>query len=134
MIFADSGECSVALKEDLQEAVTKIFKGQWTQRDGEVVPEPKDLGLGNDAANLEATVLYADMAGSTQLVDSQKAHLAAEVYKTYMICAARIIKNNGGAITAYDFFACNSKHSVGGGAQLPLLGCACAIKPHAQNH
>ena len=42
------------------------------------------------------------MAGSTQLVDSKAAHLAAEVYKTYMVCAARIIKNNGGAITAYD--------------------------------
>jgi hypothetical protein len=68
----------VALKEDLQEAVAKIFKGQWTQRDGEVVPEPEDLGLGNDAVNLDGTVLYADMADSTKLVDSQKAHLAAE--------------------------------------------------------
>jgi hypothetical protein len=33
-----------------------------------------------------------------------------------------------------DLFACNSKHRISGGAQLPLLGCACAIKPHAQNH
>jgi class 3 adenylate cyclase len=93
----------VALKEDLQEAVRKIVTEQrWTQRDGEVVPEAEDLGLGNDAVNLEATVLYADMAGSTQLVDSQKAHLAAEVYKAYMACSARIIKKNGGAISAYD--------------------------------
>jgi hypothetical protein len=30
------------------------------------------------------------------------------------------------------FFACSSKHSIGGRAQLPLLGCACAIKPHAK--
>jgi class 3 adenylate cyclase len=96
------GECEVALKEDLQEAVKKIFREQWTQRHGEVVPEPKDLGLGNDASNFKATVLYADIEGSTGLVDSQKAHLAAEVYKTYMVCAARIIKSNGGTITAYD--------------------------------
>jgi class 3 adenylate cyclase len=93
----------VALKEDLQDAVKKIVTDEaWTQRDGEVVPEPKDLGLGNDAINLKATVLYADMADSTHLVDSFNAHLAAEVYKSYMVCAARIIKNNGGTITAYD--------------------------------
>lgn len=91
------------LKEDLQEIVKKIVTtDQWTTRDAEVVPEPEDLGLGNDAAKLQATVLYADMAGSTQLVDSQSPHVAAEVYKSYMACAARIIKNNGGTITAYD--------------------------------
>lgn len=92
----------MALNEDLQGVVKTIFEQNWTTRDGEVVPEPKDLGLANDAVNLDATVLYADMADSTRLVDSQKAHLAAEVYKAYMACAARIIKNNGGAITAYD--------------------------------
>jgi len=92
----------VALREDLQEAVAKIFRQQWSKRDGEVVPEPEDLGLDNDAVDLQATVLYSDMADSTWLVDSHAPHLAAEVYKTYMLCAARIVKNNGGAITAYD--------------------------------
>ena len=92
----------MALKEELREIVAKIFKEQWSKRDGNVVPEPEDLGLGNDAVDLDATVLYADMAESTQLVDRKKAHLAAEIYKTYMVCAARIVKNNGGTITAYD--------------------------------
>ena len=91
------------LKEELQEAAANIItRDKWTTRDSDVVPEPEDLGLGNDSVNLEATILYADMSGSTTLVDSQKAHLAAEVYKAYLVCAARIIKNNGGAITAYD--------------------------------
>lgn len=93
----------MALKEDLQDITKKIVTEEnWTTRDGEVVPEPEDLGLGNDGVNLKATVLYADMADSTRLVGSQKPHLAAEVYKAYLACAARIIKNNGGAITAYD--------------------------------
>jgi class 3 adenylate cyclase len=92
----------VALKEELQDAVTTIFKSNWTNPDGEVVPEPKDLGLGNDSRNLRVTILYADMHDSTLLVDSQKPHLAAEVYKSYMACAARIVKYNGGVITAYD--------------------------------
>jgi len=92
----------VALRDDLQEEAAKILREAWTDRDGEVVPEPSDLHLGNDAVSLEATVLYADMAGSTKLVDEQSPKLAAEVYKSYMACAARIIKDEDGSITAYD--------------------------------
>jgi len=92
----------LALKEDLQDAVKKILRDQWTTRDGEVVPEPEDLALGNDAVKLDATVLYADMSGSTKLVDNYKPWFAAEVYKAYMVCAARIIKDEGGCVTAYD--------------------------------
>lgn len=93
----------MGLRADLEAAVKEIVTDDhWTVRDGEIVPEPEDLALRNDAVNLKATVLYADMGGSTQLVDSQKAHVAAEVYKAYLVCAARIIKMNGGAITAYD--------------------------------
>jgi class 3 adenylate cyclase len=90
------------LKEDLDKAVKKIFKDAWTERDGEVVPEPQGLKLGNDAVNLDATILYADMSGSTKLVDGHTATFAAEVYKSYLACAARIVKDQGGVITAYD--------------------------------
>jgi class 3 adenylate cyclase len=93
----------VGLKEDLQAAAKKIFHDdRWTMRDGNVVPEPEDLRLGNDAVNLDGTVLYADLSDSTKLVDTKKPTFAAEVYKTYLACAARIIKNEGGTITAYD--------------------------------
>ena len=93
----------MALKDDLQSAIKKIFHDdRWTIRDGNVVPEPKDLALGNDGVNLNGTVLYADISGSTQLVDSATPHFAAEVYKSYLACAARIIKNEEGVITAYD--------------------------------
>ena len=35
-------------------------------------------------------------------MDGHKAHFAAEVYKAFLRCAARIIRAEGGAITAYD--------------------------------
>lgn len=92
----------MALKEDLEAAVAKIFRDPWTERDGRVVPAPTDLGLGNDAVKLDATVLYADMADSTKLVDSKRASFAAEIYKSYLTCAAKIVKHEGGTITAYD--------------------------------
>jgi class 3 adenylate cyclase len=92
----------MGLKEDLEKEVAQIFKAKWSERDGQRVPEPEDLTLANDAVKLDATILYADMSDSTKLVDGHKPWFAAEVYKAYLTCAARIIRDNGGAITAYD--------------------------------
>jgi class 3 adenylate cyclase len=92
----------LALKEDLDAAVKTVFGEVWSERDGEVVPEPEDLNLGNDAVNLNATVLYADISSSTALVDSYISEFAAEIYKTFLVCAAKIIKDEDGVITAYD--------------------------------
>src|SRR6266566_3533733 len=92
----------MTLKTDLESEVKEIFESKWTERDGQVVPEPEDLKLGNDAVNLNATVLYADIADSTNLVDQNKSFFAAEIYKVYLLCAVRIIKDKQGTITAYD--------------------------------
>jgi len=92
----------MTLKTDLESEVKEIFQAIWTDRDGQVVPEPEDLKLGNDAVKLDATVLYADMSDSTDLVDNYSHEFAAEIYKAYLRCAAQIIKNEQGTITAYD--------------------------------
>jgi class 3 adenylate cyclase len=92
----------MGLKDDLQEEVEEIFSTQWQTRKGRLVPNPEDIQLGNHASELAATVLYADLADSTVMVDQQTFNVAAEVYKSYLVCAARIIKANGGSITAYD--------------------------------
>lgn len=92
----------MGLGDDLHSEVTKIFRETWTTRAGRTVPESDDLKLGNDAVTLEGTVLYADMDDSTKLVDTMKPSFAAEIYKAYLVCAARIIRAEGGAITAYD--------------------------------
>ena len=68
-----------------------------------MIPVQGDLGLGNVARSFDAaTVLYADLDGSTSLVESYSWKFSAEVYKAYLRCAARIIRDEGGAITAYD--------------------------------
>jgi class 3 adenylate cyclase len=51
---------------------------------------------------LDAAVLYADIDGSTNMVDSQTGQFSAEIYKSYLLCAARLIRLEGGVITAYD--------------------------------
>lgn len=92
----------MALRDDLSSEVTKILTEKWVERDGQTVPEPEDLKLSNDAVKLNATVLYADLAESTALVQGYKAHFAAEVYKAYLYTAAKIVRDQGGVITAYD--------------------------------
>lgn len=92
----------MALGDDLKSEVTKIFKEQWSTRVGLKVPESSDIKLANDAVELEATVLYADLSGSTKLVDGHKPHFAAEIFKSYLHCAAKIVLSEGGTITAYD--------------------------------
>src|SRR5258708_1434112 len=83
--------------------VANIFKETWATRPGQKVPEPSDLKLGNDAVEFDtATILYADLTGSTKLVDAESWMFAAEIYKAYLHCAATIVRSEGGAIVSYD--------------------------------
>jgi class 3 adenylate cyclase len=93
----------MALIDELKSEVKRIFATNWDERDGRVVPEPKDLSLDNQSVKFDrATVLYADLRGSTSLVDTKAYWFSAEVYRTYLYCAARLIRAEGGVITAYD--------------------------------
>jgi len=92
----------MSLSDDLKQEVATIFREPWSTRDGRKVPEPEDLKLGNDAVELDATVLYADLAASTGLVDGFLRPFAAEIYKSYLHTAAKIIRCEDGIITAYD--------------------------------
>ena len=53
--------------DDIRSEIGTILAGDWTTRDGAQVPAPEDVQLGNNAVNLNGTVLYADIAESTDL-------------------------------------------------------------------
>lgn len=93
----------MTFKTNLESEVKKIFTSPWKIRKGKAVPTFEDLSPGDDAQKLKATVLYADMADSTDLVNNYPPVFAATIYKAYLYCAATIIKNEQPvAITAYD--------------------------------
>jgi class 3 adenylate cyclase len=94
----------VSLKEDIASEVDAICGAKWTTRQGEVVPVPKDIGLeSNDGVVFDsAAVLYADLSDSTEMVDTKKSKFAAEVYRGFLAAVARVIRSEGGEITAYD--------------------------------
>lgn len=89
--------------EEMTAAVEAITQSSWATRQGRVVPDPEDLRLGNDAVEFDrATVLYADLKGSTKMVDAEHWWLSAEIYKAFLHCAATVIKKEGGKIISYD--------------------------------
>ena len=87
---------------DIRSQVRSVFRTRWQTRNGRRVPETPTVALGNTAVKLEGTVLYADLAESTEMVDTVEPLFAAEVYKSYLNTACRIIRLNGGKITAFD--------------------------------
>lgn len=93
----------MALKDDLNSETFQIFSEEWKSEKTTDVPDPEQLRLSNHAKDLGiATVLYADLNGSTNMVNSHDWRFSAEVYKAYLRCAARIIAAENGVITAYD--------------------------------
>lgn len=118
----------MALKDDLASTVAQIFKSTWSERKGNVVPESSALQLGNDAVWLDGAVLYADLAGSTKLVDGNDSKFAAEVYKAYLHCAAKVVRDLGGEVTAYDG---DRIMAVFLGAERATSALKCALKLNA---
>jgi class 3 adenylate cyclase len=116
----------MALTDDLRNQVKATFSGAWSRRDGTVVPSTDSVKLGNDGIDLDATVLYADPSESTSMVDRKTATFAAEVYKNYLYCAGRIIRNYGGSIAAYDGDRIMGVF-IGGSKNTNATRCALAI-------
>lgn len=51
------GQNVMSLTEEIQKEIANIVRTTWTERDGYVVPADESLKLGNDAVNVDATVL-----------------------------------------------------------------------------
>jgi class 3 adenylate cyclase len=92
----------VSTRSDVESEVHEIVSTVWTETETDSVPEPEDLSLGNQAKHLEGTVLYADLAGSTAMVDGYTWEFSAEVYKAFLYAAAKVIRSECGEIVAYD--------------------------------
>ena len=92
----------MGLKEDLAAEVQDIFATQVEHTDGIRRSGSRRRGLGNDAVKFEERRLYADLAESTALVNEHSDSFAAEVYKAFLHCASKIVRQRGGEITAFD--------------------------------
>lgn len=89
---------------DIESEVKRIFREQWENSKSTTIPDPSDIALEKNESKEfdDATVLYADLSGSTNMVQNYSSQFAAEVYRAYLYSAAQIIRSQGGVVTAYD--------------------------------
>lgn len=88
---------------EIETQIENMLRDRWTTHDVRTVPDVESLALKhNQAAEFEGAVLYADLAGSTKLVDNYKPFFAAQIYKAFLEGCCEVIRNNGGTITAFD--------------------------------
>jgi class 3 adenylate cyclase len=90
-----------AFADELKHDVVSIVEKAWSTREGQVIPETPDLGLGNHRVVLDAVFFYADLADSTELAVKNKEQ-ASEVYKAYLKGVTKLIKKNGGEVRSFD--------------------------------
>lgn len=113
------------MEDELTTAVNSIVKTGWDLRAGQVIPESEDITLGNSGVTLGATILYADLADSTELALCDP-EIAAEVCKAYLVGTTRLIRAAGGAIRSFDgdrvmgVFMGNSKNTNAAKAALKI--------------
>lgn len=88
--------------DDLRARTTTILNDEWNIRDGQVVPKTDDVAHKNGAVRMEATFLYADLAGSTQLQKDYVDTFAAKAIRMYLGGASSIIRHYGGHIKSFD--------------------------------
>lgn len=93
----------MSIATDLEAEVRNFAWSSWGNiPNARVLPTPEDLTYGNTAERLEVCVLYADIHGSTKMVDELSDTLAAEYYKAFLHCAGSLVRRNEGHIQAYD--------------------------------
>ena len=71
-------------------------------RDGRVVPNTADISSKNQAVKLDATYLYADLAGSSTLAQLAQKRTTAKIIRSYINSASVVLKNYGGEIRSFD--------------------------------
>jgi class 3 adenylate cyclase len=92
----------VSTVDDLNETVETVFDTEFKPRDGTVIPETQDVALKDGAVKLDATFLYADLAGSSRLAKMCPWMTTAKIIRAYLDCATRLIRKHDGAIRSFD--------------------------------
>ena len=92
----------MAFNDTVKEEVDKILNISWESRSGNNIPDTTDVVLKNGAVKIDATFLYADLAGSSLLAKTCPWQTTAKIIRTYLDIAVRIIRHHGGEVRSFD--------------------------------
>lgn len=82
--------------------IEKVFGTKWDTRNGTLIPESEDLALKDGAVKIDATFLYADLAGSSKLAEVCPWETTAKIIRAYLDCCTRSIRAHKGEIRSFD--------------------------------
>lgn len=86
----------------IESSVSDIFNEPWSITDGTVVPKTEDIVMKNGGRQVDATYLYADLAGSSKLAHTLPKETTAKIIRAYINTAVRILRSKGGEIRSFD--------------------------------
>lgn len=92
----------MASENFLKDRVETLFRTDFDQRDGRVVPTTDDVALKNGAVKIEAAFLYADLAGSAKLSKTCPWSTTAKILRAFLDCSTRLIIKHGGHVRSFD--------------------------------
>lgn len=92
----------MALIDTLKSEVEIILDITWNERSGNVLPDTDDVILKDGAVKVEATFLYADLAGSSILAKKCPWETTAKIIRAYLDISVRLIRAHGGEIKSFD--------------------------------
>lgn len=88
--------------EEVSDSIDSTLTTQWDVRVARNVPTPENVTLRSEAAKLNATFLYADLAGSSRIADTCPWSTTAKIIKSFLVASTRIITQRGGVIRSFD--------------------------------
>jgi len=94
---------SMATTDDkIKSTLAAILNEPWSVRESNNVPSTDSVAHKNGAVKIEATFLYADLAGSTDLQKRYVNTFAAKAIRMYLGGASELIRHFEGAIKSFD--------------------------------
>jgi len=92
----------MTLSQIVTNDVDTVVAEEFTTREGRVVPTTENVKLIGDAIELEAVILYSDLANSSGFESSFKAWFTAKYFQAFLTASTHIIKHNDGEIRSFD--------------------------------
>lgn len=88
--------------KELSDITDGVFQPDFDVRSGTVIPDTEKIALKDGAVKLDATFLYADLAGSSLLAKHCPWSTTAKILRAYLECSTRLIRAYTGEIKSFD--------------------------------
>lgn len=119
----------MGLRKDIIETVREILNDRFISEETSSVPDISNskLTFGNTGLVFEATVLYVDMRGSTELLEKHNKPVVAKLHKAYFQTIVSIANSESGEVRSFNgdsmlvFFQGTSKGSLSRAVKVAMM-------------